>query len=145
MPRLRQNKRKRVFGNLAAGTSVTHVAKLFGCFRATAHNLIRWYHQSGNTIDAPKSGRLRATTPRQDLYITRKHLRQRFQPATVTSRRLHVSDQTFRNKIWNAWLLCVIFDFDPLVIFGTPFQRHGITSVLHLHRSTENWRMINFI
>ena len=32
---------------------------------------------------------------------------------------------------------CVIFDFDPLVINGKPVQRHGITSVLHLHKSVE--------
>ena len=33
-----------------------------------------------------------------------------------------------RSKIQNMFL-CVILDFDPLVIYGIIFQRHGIASV----------------
>ena len=99
MPRLRQNERDRAVGMLAAGTTVTRVARLFGCSRATIHNLGRRYNQTGDTVDAPRSGRPKATTPRQDRMITLTHLRNRFQPATVTARQFHVSGQTIRNRL----------------------------------------------
>ena len=99
MPRLRQNERDRAVGMLAAGTTVTPVARLFGCSRATIHNLGRRYNQAGDTVDAPRSGRPKATTPRQDRMITLTHLRNRFQPATVTARQFHVSGQTIRNRL----------------------------------------------
>lgn len=99
MPRLRQNERDRAVGMLAAGTPVTRVARLFGCSRATIHNLGRRYNQTGDTVDAPRSGRPKATTPRQDRMITLTHLRNRFQPATVTARQFHVSGQTIRNRL----------------------------------------------
>ena len=84
---------------LAAGTTVTRVARLFGCCRATIHNLGRRYNQTGDTADAPRSGRPKATTPRQDRMITLTHLCNRFQPATVTARQFHVSGQTIRNRL----------------------------------------------
>ena len=99
MPRLRQNERDRAVGMLAAGTTVTRVARLFGCSRATIHNLGRRYNQTGDTVDAPRSGRPKATTPKQDRMITLTHLRNRFQPATVTARQFHVSGQTIRNRL----------------------------------------------
>lgn len=99
MPCIRQNERDRAFGMLAAGTTVTRVARLFGCSRATIHNLWRRYNQTGDTVDAPRSGRPKATTPRQDRMITLTHLRNQFQPATVTARQFHVYDKTIRNQL----------------------------------------------
>ena len=56
MPRLRQNERDRAFGMLAAITSVTRSSRLFGYSHVTVPNLIRWYNQKDNNIDAPRSG-----------------------------------------------------------------------------------------
>ena len=47
---------------LAAGTAVTGVARLFGCSRGTIHNLGQRFYQTGDTVDAPRSGRPKATT-----------------------------------------------------------------------------------
>ena len=99
MPRLSQNERDRAIGMLAAGTNVAQVARRFGCTRNTVYNLVRRYNRTGNIIDNPRSGRPKATTPRQDRMITLTHLRQRFQPATVTARRFHVTGHTTRNRL----------------------------------------------
>ena len=86
---------------LAADTSVTRVARLFGCSRVTVHKLVRRYHQTGNTVDAPRSGPRRATTLRQNLFKLLSGIYFSVSKI-VTARRLHVSGHMIRNKIRNA-------------------------------------------
>ena len=52
--------------------------------------------------------------------------------------------------IWEIWLethhvWCVILDFDPLVSYGTTFQRHGIAFAFQLNLPTKQWTVINLI
>ena len=35
-------------------------------------------------------------------------------------------------------VLCMILNFDPLVIYGTTVQTHGIASVFQLNKASEN-------
>ena len=46
-----------------------------------------------------RSGGPKVTTPREDRLITQSQLRQRFQPATITTRRFNVSSQMIRNRL----------------------------------------------
>lgn len=99
MPRLAENQRNQAVGMLRAGTSVNDVALHFGCSRQTIHNLTTRYATTGSVTDRPRSGRPRATSRRDDHVITLTHLRNRFTPATVTSRRFRVTAQTIRNRL----------------------------------------------
>ena len=57
----------------------------------------------GSVSDAPRSGRPRVTTPREDRYLRLTHLRNRFQPATEMAAALlngrRVTPQTVRNRL----------------------------------------------
>ena len=67
----------KAFGRLVAGTSVTCVTMWFGCPGVTVHILMKRYYQTGNKIDAHRSERLNAATPKQDILIALTHIRQR--------------------------------------------------------------------
>ena len=88
---------------LQGGLKQTDVARRLGVHRTTIARLWSRLNTTGSTDDRPRPGQRRATTPRQDRYIRRLHLRQRFQFATVTARilpgRRRVSAQTIRNRL----------------------------------------------
>jgi len=61
------------------------IARHFGCSQATISNLAKRFEATGSVSDRPRPGRSRVTTPNQDRMIVLQHLRDRFQPATVTA------------------------------------------------------------
>lgn len=99
MPRLRKEERLQALLQLAAGVSVNDVATQFRCHRNTITRLQRRYRATGDIIDRPRSGRPRATTPRDDRYVTLVHLRDRFKTAESTARECGVSNQTILNRL----------------------------------------------
>lgn len=103
MPRLSKNDRERAIGMLQSGLYQTDVARRLGVHRTTIARLWSRFNTTGSTDDRPRLGQPRATTQRQDRYIRRLHLRERFQFATVTARtipgRRRVSAQTIRNRL----------------------------------------------
>ncbi len=99
MPRLSQAQRNQAIGMLRAGVAPVAVSRVFGCSRITIFNLITRMQQTGDVADRPRAGRPRVTTLRQDRAIRLTHLRDRFQPATVTARQYRVSGQTIRNRL----------------------------------------------
>ena len=99
MPRLSENDRNQAVGMHTAGMSVNNIVLHFGCSRQTIHNLRTRYATTGEVRDRPRSGRPRATSGRDDRFITVTHLRNRFIPATVTARQLGVLAQMIRNRL----------------------------------------------
>jgi hypothetical protein len=85
MPRLSENQRNQTIGMLHAGALVINFALC--CSRQTIHNLANRFANTGSVNDRPKSGRERVTSRRDDRAITWAHLRDRFNPATLTARR----------------------------------------------------------
>lgn len=83
MPRLTAEQRERAIGMVQMGATHTHVARTFGCSRVTVGNLLQRYRRTGRTLDRPRTGRPRVTTPQEDRYLRTLHLRNRF--LTVTS------------------------------------------------------------
>jgi hypothetical protein len=65
----------------------------------TIYNLKTRYATTGSVTDRPRSGRPRATSCRDNRFITFTHLRNRFTQATVTAQRLGISDETIRNRL----------------------------------------------
>ena len=108
------------------------------CYRMNVHYLVKRYNQTGNTIDALRSGDFGQR--RRDR--TFKLLSLIY--ASGSRRQLYLSDaSTFHarrtdTKLETRDFMCVILDFDPIVIYGTTFQRHDIAPVFQLYSSTEN-------
>ena len=65
-PCLRQNERKYGFWHVGRRKQCKRVASLFHCSRFVVHNDVRRYNWAGNTTDALRPARRKATTPRQD-------------------------------------------------------------------------------
>ena len=86
MPRLSENERLWAIGMLEAGSSQRDVARQFNVHRNTIWCLWQRWQQTNAVRDHPRSGRPRVTNNRQDNWIRTTHLRNRFQPATVTAR-----------------------------------------------------------
>ena len=99
MPRLQENDRIRALLQLASGVSVSDVARQFNCHRNTIIKLQHRYHQTDSVKDRPRSGRPKATTLRQDRYLTLMHLRNRFKTATSTANELGVSRDTILSRL----------------------------------------------
>jgi len=110
MPRLHQDEQERAIGMLRAGMSQTAVANHFNASRMTMYRLMVRLRNTGTTSDRPRSGRPRATTLRQDRQIRLIHLRNRFETAVATARRIpgrannRISDQTVRNRLHQCGL-----------------------------------------
>lgn len=84
MPRLTAIERERAVGMVQQGATHADVARRFGCARNTVTRLIGRLHRTGGTMDMPRSGRPRVTTPIEDRHIRILHLRNRFITATLT-------------------------------------------------------------
>ena len=88
---------------IESGTSQREVAHRLNVHRNTIWNLWQRHQQTRHVRDRPRSGRPRVTTPRQDNWIRTTHLRNRFQPATITARTIpglrRLSAQTIRRRL----------------------------------------------
>ena len=94
MPRLYQNQRIQALTMLARGDNVSNVSRAFSCHRNTIIRLRQCFQQTGGVADRRRPGRPRVTNPRTDRFITLKHLRRRFQTATISARQYGISKQT---------------------------------------------------
>ena len=89
--------------------SVSEVERRLNCTRTTVYSLRDRLEQTGSTSDRPRSGQPRVTTDRQDVFIRRRHLRNRFQTASSTAlqvvgRRGQVSANTVWRRLRAAGL-----------------------------------------
>ena len=89
MQRLTREERKRALGMLQANLGVHIIARRINCHHSTISRLRDRFRATGRTADPPRPGQPRVTTPRQDVFIRQQHLRDRFMPATVSSRQIH--------------------------------------------------------
>ena len=103
MPRLSEGERCRIVGMLQDGASVSVTARHFGMTRTTVRLWNQRYWATGTVADLQRSGRPRVTTPQQDRFIVLRHLRNRFQPSTVTARTIpglrRITSNTVRNRL----------------------------------------------
>lgn len=105
MPRLSTEDRIRLRGHLEAGVSPRRVAAAFNVHLSTVYRLQERLQATGSTADRLRSGRPRVTTARQDRFIVRQHLQNRFQAATVTASNLpggapqRVASNTVRRRL----------------------------------------------
>ena len=83
MPEQQQNQ---AIGMLRAGISNRYVARQLNCDHSTISRLLMRYQLSGTTKDRPRPGQPRATTPRQDIFIRQRHLRERFLTSSSAAR-----------------------------------------------------------
>ena len=81
MPRLYRNQREQAIGRLRAGQIV---ANAYNVNIRTVYCLQHRFNTSNN--DHPRSGHPRVTTPRQDRFILRQHLKDWFTTTTETAR-----------------------------------------------------------
>ncbi|XP_071088871.1 uncharacterized protein [Haliotis cracherodii] len=104
MPRLSGNERQQTIGRLQAGQSAQVVANAFNVNVRTIYRLQHRHNTTKASEDRPRSGRPRVTTPRQDRFIIRQLLQNRFRMATETARQTidnhqrAISDRTVRRR-----------------------------------------------
>lgn len=85
MPRLTAIQRERAIGMAQHGATHVAIARTFGYTRVCISRLMQRLRQTGQTLDRPRSGRPRVTTPVEDRHIRVIHLRNRFVTATETA------------------------------------------------------------
>lgn len=101
---LSREKRASIVALHAANLSQRQIAIRVNCSLGSVHNTIRRFEETGSNQDRRRSGRPRASTPRQDAYLRRLAKRRRLTTATTLlsewqptlARR--VSIQTVRNR-----------------------------------------------
>ena len=101
----RQNATER----LEAWANQDDVARYMGVCRAVINRLWMRYNNTGNSLDRPRWGHRKATTPAQDRYIRLMHLRDRFRTTTSTASQVpglrQYSCQTVISRLRQAGLL----------------------------------------
>ncbi|CAC5418005.1 unnamed protein product [Mytilus coruscus] len=96
--------REKAIGRLNAGQRPQDVANAFNSNVRTIQRLRERHNTPNSTNDRPRTGRPRVTTLRQDRYILRHHLQNRFLCATHTARQTiginqrPISDDTVRHE-----------------------------------------------
>lgn len=149
MPRLSANQREQAIGRLQAGQHAQVVANAFNVHVSTIHRLQHRYNTTNTTADRDRSGRPRVTTPRQDRFIHRQHLRDRFRPASVTARetigagRRPISADTVRRRLTTNNLCCRRPARGPIL---TAHHRQARLqwATQHRHWRHQQWRSIIF-
>ena len=149
MPRLSRQQREQAIGRLHAGQAARVIANDFNCSTRTIERLRQRYNATNSTNDRPRSGRPQVTTPRQNRYILRRHLNDRFATASETARHTvgthqrPVSDDTVRRRLRSNNLRCRRPYRGPVLT-----QRHHQTRLQWtLHRQSwqnRQWRNVIF-
>lgn len=101
MPRLGNNDRGRALAWLIDGVSHSEIARRLGVSQSTISRLCKRVRDTGNVTDRPRSGRPRATTPREDRAIRLAHLRDRSRTAVQSANSFprRISEKTIRNRL----------------------------------------------
>lgn len=88
------------------------VARALNRHHSSIQALKQKFDATGSVADRPGMPKRRVTTQRQDRYIVVSHLRDRFRPASVTSRQIqghngrNITPQTVRNRLRDAGIRC---------------------------------------
>ena len=112
MPRLNRQQRDQAIGRLHAGQAARVIANDFNCSIRTIERLRQRFNATNSTDDRPRSGRPQVTTPRQNRFILRQHLNDRFTRASETARNTigthqrPISDDTVRRRLAAYNLRC---------------------------------------
>ena len=110
MPSVPAHLCERALGMLQGGMRTADVARAMNCNVHTVRRLRQRYRETGRTANRPRSDRPRVTTPAQDRYIQKSHLRDRYRMATTPARvtpgthNLFISAQTVHNRLREAGL-----------------------------------------
>ena len=143
MPRLTQDERNQAMGMLQAGMQVRHIAAALNCVPSTIRRLQQRYEETGSVQDRPRDGRPHATTVAQDRQLVRRHLQNRFTPATQTATQLRVSSRTVRRRLATAGLVARRPFIGPIL---TP--RHCLQRLTwaqeHVRWTAAKWRSVLF-
>ena len=150
MPRVPAHLRERALGMLQGGMRTADVARAINCHVRTVRRLRQRYRETGRTVDHPRSGRPRVTTPAQDRYIRISHLRDRYRMATTTARvtpgthNPSISAQTVRNRLREAGLRAC----RPVVIRQVLTRHHQqqrrLWAQTHLRWTRQEWQKVLF-
>ena len=102
MPRITtEYQRLRAIGMFQAGLAHNIVTRHFGVHRNTIQSLLTRFGQFSNIRDRQCSGRPRVTPRQQDNHVRLVHLRDRFQPSSLTARSIRglrpISSRTVGN------------------------------------------------
>ena len=112
MPRLSRHQREQAIGRCHAGQGARVIANDFNCSTRTIERLRQSYNATNSTNDRLRSSRPQVTTQRQNPYILRQHLNDRFARASETARNTNgthqrpVSDDTVRRRLRSNNLRC---------------------------------------
>ena len=140
MPRLNHEQREQAIGRLHAGQSARQIANHFNCSTRTIERLRIRFNTTNSTNDRQRSGRPQVTTARQNRFIVRQHLMNRFTTATETARNTMgthqrpISDDTVRRRLAANNLRCRRPARGPVLT-----QRHR-QSRLQWALQRRNWR-----
>ena len=93
-PSMSENQRHEAIGRLAAGERVRNVARHFNVHPTTILHLRYRLQHTGAVKDKRRSGRPRATTPREDRYLVTSSRRRRFQGAPKLAVDLRLATST---------------------------------------------------
>ena len=85
MPQLTEMQRHQAIGLLQDNVSLSAVARKFNVKRKAVRKLGVRFQTNGTVKDAPRTGRTRVTTNREDNLIRTTHLWDRFRPASKTA------------------------------------------------------------
>jgi len=100
--------RGRALGMLQRNTSMREVARQLGVSHSVISRLWHRHLATGRLQDRPRSGRPKKTTNREDRYITRQAIQNRWAPSSFIRQQLraysnvNVSLQTIRNRLHAA-------------------------------------------
>ena len=117
--------------------------------RELALGMLQGGRETGRTADHPCSGRPRVTTPAQDRYIQKSHLRNRYRMATTTARvtpetpNPSISAQTVRNRLREAGLR----DCRPVVrqvLTKHHQQQCRLWAQTHCRWTRQDWQKVLF-
>ncbi|GFR79184.1 transposable element Tcb2 transposase [Elysia marginata] len=78
MSRLSEVDRHRALGLLQAGLPISEVSLRMNLNRTTVYRVRQRLHETDTVSDRPRSGRPRCTTQRQDRFLVRNHMNNRF-------------------------------------------------------------------
>ena len=111
---------------LAEGYSQTKVASRTNMSQASVCNAKRRFEDTGSDRNRKCSGRPRISTPRDDRFIERRSLKDRFKPATKLKENweevgVHASVRTIRRRLCAANLMGGVARKKPML---TPVHRH---------------------
>ncbi len=149
MTRLSAAQREQAIGRLQAGQRALVVANAYNVHVSTIHRLQQRYINTNSTADSDRSGRPRVTTPRQDRFINRQHLHDRFRTASMTARETigtgqrPISDDTVRRRLAANNLRCRRPARGP-VLTTRHRQARLQWATQHRHWRHQQWRSIVF-